>query len=110
MIIAPMLAWCSSTRATDEHAKSVKVKSCREVPRTPPITRRCVAAAIAEDAYLKAAEHDLKFYTMYLLNSSKSEWGFVIQEGDEAHPPAEGAEWFIRVDRSSGKVTVDPGR
>jgi hypothetical protein len=109
-ITVMMFAWCSITLATDERAKVAEVKSCRGVPRTPPITRRCVAAAIAEDAYLKAADHDLTFHRIYFFKSSKTEWRFVIQEGDEAHPPAEGAEWFIRVDRDSGKVTVDPGR
>ena len=109
-VIVMMLVWCSITLATDERAKIVEVKTCPEVSRTPPITRRCVAAAIAEDVYLKAAEHDLTFHKIYFFESSKPEWRFVIQEGDEAHPPAEGAEWFIRVDRGSGKVTVDPGR
>jgi hypothetical protein len=110
MTIAVMLVWCSTAPATGEHAKPVKVKACREASRLPPITRRCVAAAIAEDAYINAAAHSLDFHTIYSFRPSSSQWRFVIQEGDEAHPPADGAEWFIRVDRSSGKVEVDPGR
>lgn len=109
-ITAAAFVYCYAAPATGEHAKSVKVTSCRERPRAPPIARRCVAAAIAEEAYLNAAVHGLSFYTIYSLSSSTSGWDFVIEEGDEAHPPQEGTHWFIRVDRASGNVTVDAGR
>jgi hypothetical protein len=108
--IASVLLWCAIAVAGGEHAKSVKVTPCRDASRLPPITRRCVAAAIAEDAYLSAAQHQISLHTIYLLSPSSSQWKFVIQEGDEDHPPAEGSEWLIRVNRASGKVEIEAGR
>jgi len=79
MTIVVMLIWCSAALATGEHAKPVKVKACREASRLPPITRRCVAAAIAEYAYLNAAVHSLDFLATKLTRpdvfaSGRSGW------------------------------------
>ena len=93
-----------------EAPKSIKVQPCRYVSRSPPITRRCVAAAIAEEAFLSATHRQVSLYTIYSLNPLKTRWRFVIEEGDEAHPPAEGAHWFIFIHRISGSVEVEAGR
>jgi hypothetical protein len=90
--------------------KSVEVSPCRDVSRTPPITSKCVAAAIAEEAFLKATHRQVALYRIYALDPLPSRWRFVVEEGDENHPPPEGAHWFIFINRSSGKIEVQAGR
>jgi len=88
----------------------VNVKTCPKGSRSPPITRRCVAAAIAEEAFLRATEHQIRPYLITSLGPLASRWRFVIEEGDETHPGPQGAHWFVYVDRLSGKVEIEAGR
>jgi hypothetical protein len=97
--------------AKDSHqTESVTVKPCLNASRIPPIERECVAAAIAEAAFLKATQHKISRYFISSLHPSALRWKIWIIEGDETHPGADGAFWQVYVERSSGKVEIVPGR
>ena len=89
---------------------SVKVTPCPNVSRTPPIKRECVAAAIAEAAFLKETQHKVSRYIISSLHPATDRWKIWIIEGDEDHPGADGAFWQVYVERSSGKIEIVPGR
>lgn len=91
--------------------KPTKVHACPASPRTPPITSACVAAAIAEEAFLKATQqHRIETYMIYVYKPSGQRWMLLIEQGDETHPGPDGSHWFIYVDRASGATEIDPGR
>lgn len=97
--------------AATGHEKSVRVNACPAAPRSTPITRACVAAAIAEEAFLKATRHKIDRYMIFVdEGTSGQRWNLVIEEGDETHPGPDGSHWFVHVDRSSGMAEVDAGR
>lgn len=86
-----------------------KVTPCRAAARSAPITRSCVAAAIAEEAYLKAMHHKVERYALYLHGASSPEWQFLIEQGDDTHPAPPDSHWFVYVDRVTGKARAMPG-
>jgi hypothetical protein len=108
-IIGALLC-CVIESAAGQHGAAIKVKPCPNVPRSTPITRRCVAAAIAEDAFLKATQHQINPYMISWHGKSAPQWQFYIEQGDDAHPGPDGSHWFVHVDRATGKVEVVPGR
>jgi hypothetical protein len=86
------------------------VKPCPKASRAVPIARACVAAAIAEEAFLRATQHKITQYVISYYEPSKPKWHIWIREGDETHPGADGAFWQIYVERASGEVELVPGR
>ena len=86
-----------------------KVIPCPHAPRQVPITRSCVAAAIAAEAYLNARHNPVEHYTLYLHGRSSPEWQFLVEQGDETHPPAPDSHWFVNVDRTTGQATAVAG-
>ena len=109
-IVVSVVFCCATARAVCETPKSVEVRPCREIPRSPPITRECVAAAIAEEAFLETTHRQIALYRIYSVSPSPSRWRLIVEEGDENHPPPEGAHWFIFVDRSTERIEVQAGR
>lgn len=94
-----------------EHEMAVRVSACPAESRAPPITKECVAAAIAEDAFLTETQHKLDRYMISVFRPSSGErWALIIEEGDETRPGATGSHWFVFVDRSSGAIEVVAGR
>jgi hypothetical protein len=90
--------------------KPTKVHACPASPRTPPITSVCVAAAIAEEAFLKATQHKIESYMIYVYRTSGQRWMLLIEQGDDTHPGPDGSHWFVYVDRASGATEIDAGR
>jgi hypothetical protein len=114
--LAPLLSLPSifiglGTVAAIGHERSVRVNACPTESRSTPITSACVAAAIAEEAFLKATQHKISRYMIFLHEGpSGQRWSLVIEEGDESHPGPDGSHWFVHVDRSSGMAEVVAGR
>ena len=114
--ILPLLFLCGvllrSGFATEtEHEKAVRVSACPAVSQVPPVTRECVAAAIAEDAFLKVTQHKIDRYMISVFRpSSAQRWALIIEQGDETHPGPDGSHWFVFVVRSSGAAEVVAGR
>jgi len=100
---------CAVSSAGNQFGVGRKVTPCRDAPRTVPITRSCVAAAIAEEAYLEARHHQVKLYVLYLHGKSSPEWQFLIEQGDKTHPAPPDSHWFVNVDRATGKAQAVPG-
>jgi hypothetical protein len=96
--------------ADSPQAGSVKVKPCPNASRAPPIERECIAAAIAEAAFLRETQHKVSRYLISSLRPAALWWKIWIIEGDEIHPGADGAFWQVYVERSSGKIEIVPGR
>jgi hypothetical protein len=92
------------------HETAARVNACPESSRATPITSACVAAAIAEDAFLNATQHKIDRYMIFVLGSSGQRWKLVIEQGDETHPGPDGSHWFVYVDRLSGAIEVVAGR
>jgi hypothetical protein len=113
----PILFLCvvlqsNGSTAEAEHEKAVRVSACPAASRAPPITMECVAAAIAEDAFLRVTEHKIDHYMISVFRPSSSQrWALVIEQGDAAtNPGPTGSHWFVFVDRSSGATEVVSGR
>jgi hypothetical protein len=89
------------------------VQTCPEKIRPGrPITEECVAAALAENAFLVVTKHKVTPYTIHPVRRTpkdKDWWLFIILEGDDAHPPPPGGHFFATVYRASGKVDLTPG-
>jgi len=84
--VTGVLLCCFIESAGAQHGATIKVKPCPNVSKSTPITRRCVAAAIAEDAFLKATQHQISPYMISWHGKSAPQWQFYIEQGDEAHP------------------------
>ncbi len=97
-------------RAENVGGNAVKVNACPKASRAAPITRECVAAAIAEEAFLKVTRHKIERYMVFSHRSTGPRWRIVIEEGDQTHPGPDGSHWFVYVDRASGAVEVVEGR
>jgi hypothetical protein len=69
-----------------------------------------MAAAIAEEAFLSATQHQITLYTISWRGKSTPQWQFYFEQGDEVHPGPDGSHWFVHVDRATGKVQIVPGR
>jgi hypothetical protein len=109
LVILSLSVLCTSSLAGNQFGVGRKVTPCRHAPRSVPITRSCVAAAIAEEAYLEARHHQVERYVLYLHGKSSPEWRFLIEQGDETHPASPDSHWFVRVDRATGKAQAIPG-
>jgi len=105
-----MIICCFFAPAAGADERVRHVKTCSTASRSPPITRRCVAAAVAEGAFLRATEHKINLYMITSLGPSEGRWRFVFEEGDDTHPGADGSHWFVYVDCVSGKVEIEAGR
>jgi len=103
------LPLCYASEA-GEKRKAAIVQPCESYARSAPITRECVAAAIAKEAFLRETRHQISRYTMLAMQHSAAQWKFIIEGGDETRPPADGAQWMVFVDRATGKVELIPGR
>lgn len=90
--------------------KYVRVAPCPTVSRQAPIVRECVAAAIAEEAFLKMTQHKVDKYMIFSRPVLGPQRKLVVEEGDETHPGADGSHWFVYVNRSSGVVKIVSGR
>ena len=93
-----------------ELRKLVRVKPCPAKSRSTPITSACVAAAIAEEAFLRHTDHKIDRYLITLLKGSGPPWVVVIEQGDDTHPGPDGGQWFIHIDPASGATDIDDGR
>jgi len=97
------------TSAGSQFEVGHKVIPCPHAARTTPVTRRCVAAAIAEEAYLNSRHNNIEHYTLFLHGSTEPTWKFLIEQGDEDHPPAPDSHWFVDVDRTTGRAIAVQG-
>jgi hypothetical protein len=86
------------------------VTPCTTADRALPVTRECVAAAMAEEKFLDATRHLQKRYLILPMHHSPDDWRFMIELGDETQPPRLGAHWMVAVDRRTGRVTLTPGK
>jgi len=86
------------------------IQPCREASRKAPIEDECVAAAIAENAFLEETRHQITTYVISAIEREDPQWHFVILLSDGHTPPADGGEYFVRVDRGTGTTQIDPGR
>lgn len=101
---------CDASSETGEKQRVVAVKPCASISRSVPIRRECVAAAIAEDAFLHETHHQKSEYLITTMRHSTTQWKFMILGSDGTHPSAAGGDWMVFVDRSTGKVELIPGR
>jgi hypothetical protein len=77
--ITGVLLCCVTGSAAGQHGAPIKVKPCPSVLRSTPITLKCVAAAIAEHAFLKATQHQINPYTISWHGKSAPQWQFYIE-------------------------------
>ena len=102
---------CSGAGDAGESNQFGLIKPCREMSRTPPVSKECAAAAIAEEAFLRHTEYRVPLYTIRTFEHSAAEWRFIVEWGDAGHPPPRtGLFWWISVDRTTGKVALEDGR
>lgn len=71
------------------------------------VTDECVAAAIAERAFLKHVHNESK-YSVWPMDHTKSKWYFMFM-GETHGPPAPGEQWMVKVSRSTGKTEIVDG-
>ena len=109
MIMMGYFFFAMDVSAGSQFGVGHKVIPCPRAPRTTPVTRSCVAAAIAEEAYLNSRHNNVEHYTLFLHGRTKPTWSFLIEQGDENHPPAPDSHWFVNVDRATGKAIAVRG-
>jgi hypothetical protein len=87
------------------------VRPCPEATKkTGPVTRECVAAAVAERAFLEETHHDIAAYTIFAMQQTEAIWYFDIALGDERHPSPPGGHYMVAVDRATRKTELIPGK
>lgn len=93
-----------------EPTKAVLIQPCREaIEKSAPIKRECVAAAIAENAFLENTRHTIRKYWISPMQHTVTRWYFMILLGDEKSPPPPGGHYMVSVDRGTGKTEITPG-
>jgi hypothetical protein len=91
-------------------SESTVVQPCKHAPDDAlPVVRECVAAAIAERAFLAATKHEITQYSIFSLKHTPTHWYFNILLGNETHLAPEAGHYMIAVARASGKTDVRPG-
>jgi hypothetical protein len=104
------LLCCARADEGGEKRKAMIVRPCPTAPRVLPIIRQCVAAAIAEDAFLGETHRPRGGgYLITAMKHSPEQWKFMIL-GSDTHPSAAGSDWMVVVERHSGKVELIPGK
>jgi hypothetical protein len=105
-----VLLLCSARAGEGEKRNVVIVRPCATESQAPPIIRQCIAAAIAEDAFLNETHRSRRSgYLITAMKHSPEQWKFMIL-GSETHPSAAGSDWMVLVERQSGKVELVPGK
>ncbi len=90
--------------------KARLIQPCRTEARTLPVKVECVAAAMAEQAFLKETHNRIRTYLISPMRHTDTEWFFMILLGDKDHPPADGGHYMIAVSRQTGATQITPGR
>lgn len=114
-LLALVCAWsslyCVGASASNEKSRAVIVRPCpsEAIPQMP-IASECIAAAIAEKTFLQETQHQIPQYVITAMPHTEKLWKFVIERGDGVHPPPDGGQWMVFVNRSTGKVELIPGR
>jgi hypothetical protein len=88
--------------------KARLITPCADKAQTLPITQECVAAALAEKAFLDETHHQNSRYVISPMQHTQAEWHFIILLGDEKHPPPPGGAYMAFIDRRTGKVELIP--
>ena len=111
LLCALWLPLCVDALAVNDKPQAVIVRPCpsEAIPQLP-IANECVAAAVAENAFLQETKHQILQYVIVSMPHTKRLWKFVIERGDGIHPPPDGGQWMASVNRSTGKVDLTPGR
>jgi hypothetical protein len=105
ILLPGLLQSCAVTAA-----ESIVVQPCKHASDDAlPVVRECVAAAIAERAFLEATKHEITQYSIFSLKHTPTRWYFNILLGNKAHPAPEGGHYLVAVARTSGKADVRPG-
>jgi hypothetical protein len=108
--IAKFIKKIQSVMGTDGKIKIYPILPCKEASKPlPPVARECVAAAVAEQAFLKETHHEISRYTIFAMSQTDPAWNFDIEIGDEDNPPRPGGQYFVRVGRATAKTTITPG-
>jgi hypothetical protein len=109
LALALALNLANPSEATEKPTVRI-VHPCPSKPRIVPITEECVAAAIAEEAFLHYTQNKIDRYLIEAQQQPTALWKFVIEAGDETHPGPDGSHWFIHIDRSTGEIEIVDGR
>jgi hypothetical protein len=109
-VLAGLLLLCLLQSSAAGPAKVTAIQPCGPVPaRSLPIKKECVAAAIAEAAFLARTQHAVKEYWISPMKHSATHWYFMILLGSDKSPPPPGGHDRVTVDRATGKAEVTPG-
>lgn len=85
------------------------VQPCGPVSKhAAPVMKECIAAAIAERAFLQHMQHPVQTYMITRMEHSATDWWFVILLGDEKKPAADDAHYMVSVARASARTNVIP--
>jgi hypothetical protein len=108
LVLSCVLIWIQSCGG--EVSSAALIEPCRSTDENVrPITRECVAAGIAESAFLKKASNGEAKYVISPLEHTATEWHFLILLGDEKSPPPPGGHFSVAVDRATGETVITPG-
>src|SRR5262245_1408342 len=93
LVLAIVLSVSSDCCAGTNHAP---ITPCHDARKNQvPITMECVAAAIAEQAFLEDTQHKIKKYLVYPMDHDATHWYFMIELGDKETPPAPGGHAMV---------------
>jgi hypothetical protein len=107
--VAVLFSCCVHADEATEKRKAAIVRPCAEEARASPVRKECVAAAIAEEAFLGETHRRRGSYLITAMRHSAEQWKFMIL-GSNTHPSAAGSDWMVFVDRRTGKVELIEGR
>jgi hypothetical protein len=70
-------------------------------------SQESLASKIAEKAFLDRTKHKITYYSIKPLRHTEAEWHFLVQGTEEFARP--GYHWFVTVDKTTGKTSVESG-
>jgi hypothetical protein len=109
LVLFGLLIWIQSCGG--ELPTAALIEPCRDTDKSArPIARECVAAAIAERAFLEKADSRETKYVISPMEHTATQWHFLILLGDEKSPPAPGEHLSVAVDRTTGEAAITPGQ
>ena len=106
-LISVAILWACATA----NPQKSPVQPCgTEVVAHGPATKECVAAAIAETAFLNYTKQSVPQYSIYLMDETANQWDFIIQGWvGEQRVPAPGFHWMVTVKKADGAADLTPG-